>query len=136
MKKYLISAVVVSMLIFSACGRQEEGYSKYGIKNVSKNDTITYSLKDNVNTDRLQKFIDNVSKGIKDRINLVRYTTEGDPIITQLYFNGKYIQIYIDNSKDKFGGANKNEILYNKIKGGKQLKDNLLKYLKDNNITN
>lgn len=52
----------------------------------------------------------------------------------QLYFNGQYIQIAIDNSKDKFGGANKDKIVYNKITGGKQLKDNLLKYLKDNNI--
>jgi hypothetical protein len=130
MKKILILVITVSILTFSACSKQGEGYQK----SVSKNDTITYSLNGDVNTQRLQKFINNVEKGIKDRVNLVRYTTEGDPIITQLYFNGKDIQIATDSSKDKFGGTDKNKILYNTIYGGKQLKDNLLKYLNDNHI--
>lgn len=130
MKKYLILVITVSMLIFSACNKQEENYYKSN----SKDDTITYNLKGNVNADRLTKFIDNVDRGIKDRINLVRYTTEGDPIITQLYFNSEDIQISTDNSKDKFGGSDKNKIIYNTLKGGKQLKDNLLSYLNDNHL--
>ena len=123
--------IIVSILIFSACNKQGEKY----YKSVSENDTIAYSLEGNASTDRLTKFIDNVDKGIKDRINLVRYTIEGDPIITQLYFNGEDIQIATDNSKDKFGGQDKNKIIYNTINGGKQLKDNLLNYLKDNQFS-
>jgi hypothetical protein len=130
MKKYLILAVVISILIFSVYNKQGAKYNK----SVSENDTISYSLNGNSNTDRLTKFIDNVDKGIKDRINLVRYTTEGDPIITQLYFNGEVIQIANDNSKDKYRGQDKSKIIYNKINGGNQLKDNLLSYLKDNHF--
>ena len=128
MKKYLILVITVNMLIFSSCSKQEEKYYKY----VSENNTITCKLNENVNTGRLTKFIDNVDKGIKDRINLVRYTTEGDLIITQLYFNGEDIKVATDNSKDKFGGQDKNKVIYNTINGRKQLKDNLLNYLRDN----
>jgi hypothetical protein len=130
MKNYLILVIILSMLIFSACNKQGEKY----YKSVSENDIITYSLNGNINKDRQSKFIDNVEKGIKDRISLVRYTTEGDPLITQLYFNGESIQIAIDNSNDKFAGKDKNKIIYNKINGGKQLKENLLNYLKDNHF--
>lgn len=100
----------------------------------SKDDTIIYNLKGNVNTDRLTKFVDNVDKDIKDRVNIVRYTTEGDPIITQLYFDGKDIQVSTDNSKDKYGGQDKNKIIYNTIKGGNEIKNNLLSYLNDNHL--
>jgi len=79
----------------------------------------------------LQKFIYNVDKDIKDRVNLIMSTVEGDPITTQLYYNGKDIIIATDSSKDKFGGQDKDKIIYNTIKGGSQLKDNLVKYLKD-----
>ncbi|MFL0245549.1 DUF4362 domain-containing protein [Candidatus Clostridium stratigraminis] len=103
-------------------------------KSESKDDTITYNLKGNVNADRLTKFVDNVDKDIKDRINIVRYTTEGDPIITQLDFDGKDIQVSTDNSKDKYGGPDKNKIIYNTIKGGNQIKSNLLNYLNDNHL--
>ena len=127
MKKYLIVLIGVCMLIFASCTKQVEYYNK----SVSKNDTITYSLKGTSNAARLQKFIDNVSENKKDIINLVRYTTEGDPITTQLYFNGKNIEIAIDRSKDKFGGQDKDNILYDTIKEGNQLKDDLLKYLSD-----
>ena len=130
MKKYLILVIIVSILILSACNKQGDAFSEY----VSKDDIINYSLDGNVNTDRLTKFVDNVSKGVKDQIKIVRHTTEGDPIITQLYFNGKDIQIALDTSQDKFGGADKDKIINNTINGGNQLKDDLLKYLKDNGI--
>lgn len=138
MKKYLIFFIVAFILVFSVyvylerTPNQGESYNK----SVSENDTITYNFRGIANYDRLQKFLNNVDKSKIDRINLVRYTIEGDPIITQLYFNEKDIVIAIDSSKDKFGGQDKNKILYSSIKGGKQLKDDLIKYLKNYNFYN
>lgn len=128
MKKWFIFVIAMSLLIVSGCGNQWKSY----VKPVNKNDTITYSLGGNVNTDRLQKFIDNVDKDKKDRVNLIRYTDEGDPIIIHLYFNGENIEIAIDSSNDRFSGQDKNRIYYKTIDGGKQLNKNLLKYLNDN----
>lgn len=120
--------MVMCMILLSACSKQGKSYDK----SVSKNDTITQNRNGNINAERLKKFIANVDKGKVDRINLNRYTMEGDPIITQLYFNGKDIEMAQDNSKDKFGGQDKDDIYYYTFKGGKQLKENLLKYLKEN----
>lgn len=129
-KRVLILAMVTCMLVFIACSSQGKNYDK----SVDNKDTITYSFSGTENDERLQKFIDNVDEGKTDRINLVRYTTEGDPIITQLYFNGEDIEIALDNSKDKFGGRDKYRVVHDTIKGGEQLKDNLIKYLKDNSF--
>lgn len=129
MKKILI-LIGIWMLIFTACSNQEGSYDS----SISKKDTITFSLNGNLNNERLQNFIDNVDASKNDKVNIVNYTTEGDPIITQLNYNCRDIVIAIDSSKDKFGGQDKNKILYNTINGGKQLKDNLLKYLVDNHF--
>lgn len=128
MKKYLIVFIVLFMFILLSCNREDEQFHK----SVSKEDTITYSFKGNSNSDRLEKFLENIDKKKKDKIVIVRYTTEGDPTYTQFYFDGKNIKIAIDVSEDKFGGQDKDEIIYDTIKGGNELKDNLTKYLSDN----
>ena len=126
MKKTLI-LIGILLLIFTSCSNQKESYHN----SINKKDTITFSLNGNLNTERLRNFIDNVAANKSDKVNIVHFTIEGDPIITQLNYNGKNIVIATDYSKDKFGGQDKDKILYTTINGDKQLKDNLLKYLLD-----
>lgn len=130
MKKSFLILTVICVIVFAYYYNRSQNYDT----SVSKEDTITYSIKGNLNTERLQKYIDCVANKKKDKINIIEYTTEGDPITTQLKYNGKNIMVSIDSSKDKFGGQDKNKIIYNTISGDNQLKDNLLKYLTDRHI--
>jgi hypothetical protein len=128
-KKELVLFVVICLLIFTSCAKKTDGYDK----SVGSDDTITHDINGTSNADRLLKFTDNIKKGKKDRINIIKYTTEGDPIIAQLYFNGKNIEAVVDNTKDKFAGDSR-KIKYDTIKGGSKLIDNLMEYLNDNNF--
>lgn len=56
----------------------------------------------------------------KDKIRIVNYTIEGDPIFTHLNYDGNSIKIGIDNSKDKFGG---NRLFNTKIKCNELVKE-------------
>jgi hypothetical protein len=132
MKKYKVPVLVLFMLILLVAG----SFIIFSIKanhydrSVSKENTIDYNrLSKEVNTDRFDEFLKNVEDENKDRINIIHYTIEGDPLITQLYFNGKDVIIYEDNSKDGWGGPDKDKIIQTTIKGSNKLKDDLFKYI-------
>lgn len=55
------------------------------------------------NETRLKEFIKNTESGKKDTIRVVAYTKEGDPILTDLTFNGKRLEVTRDNSRDEYG---------------------------------
>lgn len=57
------------------------------------------------NADRLDGFVRNVDQGRKDAVQIVSYTTEGDPIFYTLEFDGATIQFEYDSSKDQFGSG-------------------------------
>ena len=57
------------------------------------------------NENRLKDFIKNMETGQKDRIRVVAYTTEGDPILTDLKYNGKQLKVTSDDTRDKYGGG-------------------------------
>lgn len=72
--------------------------NKITIKN-GKNDY------DSINVGRMQKFIENSKNGIDDEIQVTQYTTEGDPIITTVRYNGidGTFETAMDTTQDKFG---------------------------------
>ncbi|WP_204541281.1 DUF4362 domain-containing protein [Peribacillus deserti] len=45
----------------------------------------------------------NVSKGKEDKIRVVSYTKEGDPIISDLSYNGEILEVTRDTSRDNYG---------------------------------
>ena len=49
------------------------------------------------------KFVENVNQGTKDKIRVVRYTTEGDPILHDLEYDGEIITSTTDTTRDEFG---------------------------------
>ena len=59
------------------------------------------------NMEKLDGFVENFNKKQTDKIRITRYTTEGDPILYTLVYNGKTIEYTIDTSRDKFGGMDK-----------------------------
>ncbi|MCL6574018.1 MAG: DUF4362 domain-containing protein [Bacillus sp. (in: Bacteria)] len=58
------------------------------------------------NSERLDLFVDNVQSEKKDKVRLIRYTTEGDPIFHDLDYNGSKLTFTLDTTKDKFGQGN------------------------------
>lgn len=125
MKKLALICITLCMLMLSACTNNEKSYKE----KLDQSDTITYSAVSAENTDRLQKFTDNIDAGKKDRINLVRFTTNGDPIITQLHYTGKLIEITVDNSQDRSGSNDNDKIIHQTINDSSKLKETLLTYL-------
>ena len=132
MKKYKVPVLALFVLILLVAGAFIifSAKANHYDRSVSRENTIDYSrLSKEISTDRFDDFLKNVEDKNKDRINIIHYTIEGDPIITQLYFNGKDVIIYEDNSKDGYGGPDKDKIIQTVIKGSNELKDDLLKYI-------
>ncbi|WBL16973.1 DUF4362 domain-containing protein [Sutcliffiella sp. NC1] len=55
------------------------------------------------NKERFDEFLLNVEQGKEDSIRVVRYTTEGDPILYEYDFDKEAIKVKIDTSRDGFG---------------------------------
>ena len=55
------------------------------------------------NLERLEEFIENTQNGNKDELLVVRYTTEGSPILHKLQFDGVVIASTLDTSIDAYG---------------------------------
>jgi hypothetical protein len=55
------------------------------------------------NVEKLDNFIKNVEADNKDKIRITTYTVEGDPIITNLEYDGNNIIYTHDTTRDNFG---------------------------------
>ena len=55
------------------------------------------------NKERLDEFLNNVQQGKEDIIRVVRYTTEGAPILYDYEFDEDKIKVSIDTRRDEFG---------------------------------
>ncbi|MGG1325737.1 DUF4362 domain-containing protein [Bacillus tropicus] len=60
-----------------------------------------------LNLDKFEKFVLNVEQREVDKIRIVQYTLEGDPIFQTLEYSGNDIFYVSDNTKDKFAGKDK-----------------------------
>ncbi|WP_410984205.1 DUF4362 domain-containing protein [Bacillus cereus] len=59
------------------------------------------------NLHKFEKFVVNVEKDVTDKIRIVNYTDEGDPIFQTLEYDGEEIIYTSDSSQDKFAGKDK-----------------------------
>ncbi|MGG0291381.1 DUF4362 domain-containing protein [Bacillus pacificus] len=71
-----------------------------------KNDVIVKG-EGTSNLDKFEQFVLNVDQGKVDKIKIVHYTHEGDPIFQTLGHNENDILYVSDNRKDQFAGDNK-----------------------------
>lgn len=55
------------------------------------------------NLEKFMEFVENVKQGREDKIRVVRYTTEGDPILHDLEYDGEIITSTTDTTRDEFG---------------------------------
>ncbi|MFP3410690.1 DUF4362 domain-containing protein [Bacillus sp. SIMBA_074] len=71
-----------------------------------KNDVIA-KRKDISNLDKFEKFVLHVEQGKVNKIRIVQYTHEGDPIFQTVEYRGGDIFHVLDNRQDRFSGDRK-----------------------------
>lgn len=67
------------------------------------------------NLTTFELFLDNVKEGNEDKIRIVSYTDEGDPIIKDVSYDGSSIYAETDTTRDKFGTSRVERISCNSI---------------------
>ncbi|PEN68641.1 DUF4362 domain-containing protein [Bacillus toyonensis] len=101
MKKNFLFFVVLSIFLISGCSKDSNLVDE-------KKDVILKHEKI-VNLSEFKSFVENLKNEKSDKIKIVSYTDEGDPIVKNLSYDGKEIRYTIDNSKDKFSSKNNKE---------------------------
>nr|WP_230088765.1 DUF4362 domain-containing protein [Exiguobacterium sp. TBG-PICH-001] len=65
------------------------------------------------NSDRFESFLKKSKQGKSDQIRITAFTTEGDPVLYDVKYDGKTYQYSSDSSRDQFGSTDddrKNEV--------------------------
>ncbi|MEI4829971.1 DUF4362 domain-containing protein [Bacillus sp. FJAT-53711] len=86
-----------------------ENNQKHGKAKVDKKNDIVITMGEQSNLDKFQQFLTHVKSGKADKVRIVNYTDEGDPIFQTLNYDGININYLFDDSNDKFGGRHKGE---------------------------
>ncbi|MFE6137673.1 DUF4362 domain-containing protein [Bacillus sp. NPDC057893] len=88
----------ICLFLFSlvACAQPNSAIDK-------KNDVVAKGAEIS-NLDKFEKFVWNVEQGKVDKIRIVQFTHEGDPIFQTLEHSGTDILHVLDNRKDQFAG--------------------------------
>lgn len=83
---------------------------EYTAEAAEKNGDVVLTFSGTKNTGKLEDFVNKAALGMAAMVRIVQHTIEGDPIITDFIYNengdGYYLYRH-DNSRDKFGGADK-----------------------------
>jgi len=53
----------------------------------------------------MQDFYENLQKGVASDLRIVHYTIEGDPIVTNLTFDGDLLEVEHDSTRDSYGSG-------------------------------
>ncbi|WHX42622.1 DUF4362 domain-containing protein [Mesobacillus sp. AQ2] len=100
MRRYLFFiAFGMIFLLIGGCGDIEKNYVP------TESDIVHRNSGGLVNETRLKDFINNTETGQKDHIRVVNYTKEGDPILTDLKYNGEQLEVTNDSTRDEFGSG-------------------------------
>ncbi|MDC2865485.1 DUF4362 domain-containing protein [Bacillus sp. BP-3] len=83
------------------------GNQKNDETKVDKKSDIIVKIGGESNLDKFQQFLTHVKNGKADKVRIVYYTDEGDPIFQTLDYDGININYLFDDSNDKFGGSQK-----------------------------
>ena len=94
-------------------------------KKTQSND-IQSPIEDTNQKNRFNQFIANSKGSVRDNIKITYYTLEGDPIISELSFNGQNFEVTVDTTKDRFGQRTINKLTCTKIE--QEEKDSIVYY--------
>ncbi|MDC3418397.1 DUF4362 domain-containing protein [Aquibacillus salsiterrae] len=98
MKKILLVFASIMLIVITGCG-----YSPDSDDVVNEYGKIT-------NIEVFQQFVKNAKQGKQDKIRIVHYTDEGDPILRDVEYDGEKFTSKVDSSRDKYGSRGKSSI--------------------------
>jgi hypothetical protein len=82
--------------------------NKYTLQDAKKNgDIIAGDIGGTLNTEKMTQFMNDLDKNQDSKLRITMYTIEGDPIISDLHYDGKTIRYSYDTSQDKYGNQSK-----------------------------
>ncbi|WP_078549201.1 DUF4362 domain-containing protein [Litchfieldia alkalitelluris] len=123
MKKILFFTAIL-LFIFSGCQSNELSQGNESPSITKQNNIPEYVQSpedvvnmhgDITNIDKFFAFIENVKQGFEDKIRVVTYTEEGDPMLHDLKYDGEVIQSTTDTRRDTFGSGNINTAICRSI---------------------
>jgi Domain of unknown function (DUF4362)/Protein of unknown function (DUF3221) len=80
--------------------------------------------------DKMENYFQQVKKQEKGDLRVVSYTIEGDPILTDLAYDGKHINVTFDHTRDQYGNGEMKSFQCGKLKR-EENPTNLSYYLTD-----
>ena len=101
MRQMLI--LITLSLLLTGC----KAASTYTSQEAKKNGDIVVGPGGPLNTDKIIPFLTSVDKGQESDLRITSYTDEGDPIISDLHYDGKKIKYSYDTSRDEYGGTSR-----------------------------
>ncbi|MFC7062902.1 DUF4362 domain-containing protein [Halobacillus seohaensis] len=93
------------LLIIAGCSSQIMGISTDSGGYKEKDSDVVESQGQIKNIQYLDDFIKDVDQREKTEVRVIQYTMEGDPIVTDLQFDGEVIKYKHDSTKDQFGSG-------------------------------
>lgn len=90
------------LLLATGCSSASQNYT---YETAIQNGDIVSEGTTTGNLDKFYKFLADIESHQPSEVKITRYTKEGDPIFSNLKFDGEKIEVFEDASKDKFGGG-------------------------------
>lgn len=101
-RAHLLVASAFLFFILSACQETQSGEQEFPPYHPATDDIVD-THGDIENIERFHQFIENIKNNNADETRIVRFTTEGDPIIQDLNFDGEVIETTLDSRRDGYG---------------------------------
>ncbi|QTD41906.1 DUF4362 domain-containing protein [Sporosarcina sp. Te-1] len=100
-KRMGVLFIVLWVIQLIACGQDKEGSSTKSVEDV---DVINHH-RGIEGLEKMERFYSDFQNGKTSDLRIVHYTLEGDPIVTDLAYDGKKLQVTFDSSRDAFGSG-------------------------------
>ncbi|WP_413303511.1 DUF4362 domain-containing protein [Bacillus sp. 1P10SD] len=100
-KAFWLGLTIFIIVILSGCQGEAPASTKH--KPTANEIVETHGSLEHI--ERLDRFVKNMNSGKKDKVRLIRYTIEGDPIYYDLTYDGSKFTIKRDTTEDKYGGG-------------------------------
>lgn len=92
-------------LLLAGCGKEEPGTIAGDGSGEPDMEQVVNTHGAVENAGRLDEFVSSVEQRKYDAVQVVSFTTEGDPIYQTLEFDGDKIEFTHDSSRDQFGSG-------------------------------